>query len=363
LWNSYASLFLESTGRIVDPDRGSSTTSEGQAYGLFFSLVANDRPRFEKILRWTGNNLSRGELGNRLPAWHWGLAPDGNWRTLDENSASDADLWLAYTLLQAGRLWQSERYTRLGTILAGRIAESETARIEGLGATLLPAPKGFHPESDLYRLNASYLPLQLLDGMAAALPSGPWADIAARVPQVVEGSSAQGMILDWIDYRVGRGFTTYSLPAANAVASYDAIRVYLWAGTLAPGNPSRKQIIGSMKGMLEYLRATRYPPAVVSALGTVQNARGSAGFSAALVPFLVALGEQSLAKENTDRVHAALNPKTGLYGKPARYYDQNLVLFAMGWLEKRYEFDLKGRLIVNWRSRCDTGQLGSYSPC
>src|SRR5580700_1752075 len=91
LWNCYTSLFLDGNGRIVDPDRGWSTTSEGQAYGLFFALVANDRPRFEKILRWTENNLSGGAIGSRLPAWHWGLAPDGKWRTLDENSASDAD--------------------------------------------------------------------------------------------------------------------------------------------------------------------------------------------------------------------------------------------------------------------------------
>ena len=43
LWESYKAQFYDRAGRIVDHDDGDRTTSEAQAYGLFFALVANDR--------------------------------------------------------------------------------------------------------------------------------------------------------------------------------------------------------------------------------------------------------------------------------------------------------------------------------
>jgi len=53
LWESYKTQFYDHQGRIVDHDDGDRTTSEAQAYGMFFSLVANDRDTFGGLLRWT----------------------------------------------------------------------------------------------------------------------------------------------------------------------------------------------------------------------------------------------------------------------------------------------------------------------
>ena len=48
---------------MLDPEtQRAQTVSEAQAYGLFFALVANDRPSFEKILKWTENNMAGGDL-------------------------------------------------------------------------------------------------------------------------------------------------------------------------------------------------------------------------------------------------------------------------------------------------------------
>jgi endoglucanase len=349
LWESYASYFLEREGRIVDYDRASSTTSEGQAYALFFALVANDRSRFDRIFEWTQNNLARGALQARLPAWHWGKASSGRWQVLDPNSASDADLWIAYTLLQAGRLWKAAPLTEVGAGLAKRIADEETADVPDLGTILLPGKVGFHPQPDVYELNASYLPAQVVEGLASELRWGPWSQIADAVPRVLEGSSRHGLVLDWIAYRVGQGFATQPLPTPEPLASYDAIRVYLWAGTLAPKAPQRDEILQSMTGMREQLRKSTYPPTEIKADGEVKNARGNLGFGAAVVPFLVSIGELPIAEANLRRLDAEFDEKTGLYGTPARYYDQNLALFALGWLENRYSFDQQGRLVVNWR--------------
>ena len=48
LWESYAATFVDAQGRVIDWDENGRTTSEGQAYAMFFALVADDRDRFDR---------------------------------------------------------------------------------------------------------------------------------------------------------------------------------------------------------------------------------------------------------------------------------------------------------------------------
>ena len=82
-------------------------------------------------------HISRGDLTGFLPSWLWGRQQDGNWGVLDANSASDSDLWIAYSLLEAGRLWDNHSYSALGTLLLRRIAREEVATLPGLGLSLI----------------------------------------------------------------------------------------------------------------------------------------------------------------------------------------------------------------------------------
>src|SRR5262249_29736908 len=158
----------------------------------FFALVANDRSRFDGLLRWTEKNLASGDLSTHLPAWLWGRRKTGDgWGVLDTNSAADADVWMAYTLLEAGEAWHESRYTRLGTAMARRIATDEVVQVPDVGVVLLPAPKGFQ-HRDSYRLNPSYVPLQLFIRLGHVLPDGPWQQIAASVPTLVKDSAPHG---------------------------------------------------------------------------------------------------------------------------------------------------------------------------
>ncbi|MBC7859222.1 MAG: cellulase, partial [Burkholderiaceae bacterium] len=133
-WESFRAHFVSEGGRVIDPAEAAQyTTSEGQSYGLFFALAGNDRASFERILRWTEDNLAGGDLTARLPAWQWGRRADASWGVTDANAASDADLWIAYALAEAGRLWQAPQYSALAQLLAERIVREETAQVAGLG--------------------------------------------------------------------------------------------------------------------------------------------------------------------------------------------------------------------------------------
>lgn len=348
LWESYTAFFLDPAGRILDHEAADRTTSEGQSYALFFSLVANDRVRFNRILAWTQTNLGRGDLGAQLPAWLWS-GRDGVWKVTDKGSASDADLWIAYTLLEAGRHWRDPRLTSLGRRLAALILQQEVADLPGLGPMLLPGASGFKTSDAWYQLNASYLPVQLLLALSTHTGDPRWQQIAAAVPQVLEGSSVKGFILDWIAYRSGDGFSTQPAPVSPLLASYDAIRVYLWAGMLAPETPARARILAALSGMAAYLDKNPIPPSGVSEAGQVVDARSNVGFSMSVIPLLIALNRIAPLEKQRLRVQSEKDDKTGLYGKKPAYYDQNLALFALGWCENRFLFDAQGRLSLNWQ--------------
>jgi endo-1,4-beta-D-glucanase Y len=358
LWESYTQHFMDGQGRVIEHSAGDRTTSEGQSYAMFFALVDNDRPRFDKVLHWTETNLAGGDLTARLPAWSWGEAPDGSWKVLDANSASDADLWIAYSLIEAGRLWHDPHYESLGKSVAGRIAQEEVALVPGIGTTLVAGNQGFHPDANTWIINPSYLPLSVLTRLAAAVPDGPWLSVIASLGPVLSRGSGSGYAMDWVV--AGSGIRPVSGPAdlaaggrqLPALGSYDAIRVYLWLGLADPATPGRSELLRSVSGMAEYMSSRNVPPAKVDSLGRVVDSAGTIGFSAAIVPYLTAMGMATQAKAQMERVEGAKDAATGMYAAgqdTPRYYDQNLVLFATGWAEQRYRFGSDGTLTLKWK--------------
>jgi len=357
LWDHYATRFVDQQGRVIDRSGQDRTTSEGQAYAMFFALVANDRGRFDKLVKWTEDNMAGGDMTLRLPAWNWGKAPDGSWKVLDANSAADADLWMAYSLMEAGRLWRDTRYEKMGTVMASRIAQQEVAQVPNLGPMLLPGPQGFHPDANTWLVNASYLPPELLEHFARnpATRGGPWSGILKSLQMLLAKGSGGGFAMDWVAAgnagvhpSVSPAQLAQQTKGVSPVGSYDAIRVYLWLGIADEGTPGRATMLASLPGMATYLKSNVTPPMQVDAAGKVLNPDGPTGFSAAVAPYLDALGMKAVEKAQLDRLAATRDPATGLYGRSVEYYDQNLALFETGWAEKLYRFDREGNLKVKW---------------
>ncbi|MFT4068399.1 cellulose synthase complex periplasmic endoglucanase BcsZ [Paraburkholderia sp.] len=352
-WSAYRSFierFMQPDGRVIDYSTpAQQTTSEGQSYALFFALVANDRATFDKLLGWTRANLAGNQFdprNARLPAWQWGRKPDGSYGVLDPNSASDSDLWIAYDLLQAGRLWRDPDYTQLGEALAVRIAHDEVANLPGLGPMLLPGPQGFR-DGNLTRLNPSYLPLPVLRGLAHDVPDGPWSQIAGNAHQFVRIVSPQGFAPDWAAWQNGRFVVD---PKNGDVGSYDAIRVYLWAGLAASDDPLAKPWLAALGGMRAKVAQNGFPPEKVSSTTGASSGEGPLSYWGALAPYFKALGDEhglGLARARL----AALD--AGVPGREPVYYDRVLGLFGTGFIDGRYRFDEAGRLVPAWRNACD----------
>jgi endoglucanase len=340
-WRQFKQLYVSDDGRVVDASTQSITVSEGQAYALLFALIANDPQGFRKILRWTEDNLAAGDLSKALPAWKWGKAQDGAWRVLDRNSASDADLWMVYALDEAGKLWQAPQYPKVAQALSDLILAEETAVVPGLGPTLLPGPKGFVAQSS-WRLNASYAPLQILREIAAAKRGEVWPALIDSSFKVIAGSSPHGFAADWIGYRDADGFVTD--PETGSIGSYNAIRVYLWAGMLAEGDPHADKLTAVLKPMAE--AALRAVPERIDTRTLEMRGKAPLGFSAALLPLMTHF-KMSAAAQSIRR-----SVESSALKDNQHYYSDVLSLFGLGWQEQRYRFDRQGRLHPEWSEPC-----------
>ena len=345
-WDYFNSRFIDDGGRVVDIGSDRKTTSEGQSYALIFTLVANQRDRFDSILRWTSDHLAAGHLGEQLPAWLWGRKDDGGWGVKDPNSAADSDLWIAYDLLEAGRLWQVPAYTETGMQLLRQIRGHEVVDAGAAGTLLLPAPYGFVLDGGRrYRINPSYLPGFLFCYLSSADPSGPWNAIWNSTMRLLRAALVAGLAPDLLV--ADRDGTAEVDGDTHGVGSYDAIRVYLWAGLWSARSQPLIRALGRYAQLTDSLGM---PPEKVDTL-TGWPLRGNSGYSpigfaGAMLPFLAARDDGP----GLDLQLARLWPRQlqAVVGESSTYYDEVLILFGKGWLEGQYGFDRDGKLLTRW---------------
>lgn len=342
-WNHFRQRFIQADGRVSDITFGGKTTSEGQSYALFFALVANQRPEFDTILAWSANNLAAGGLDRVLPAYLWGQRADGTWGVKDGNSAADADLWMAYTLLEAARLWSAPQYGKTGRRLLELIAVREVAQTGSAGPVLLPGPVGFVLNGGRFRIDPSYLPGFMFRYLAEADRGGPWNGVWETYQRMAPDVFSAGVAPDlFVIDAAGR-----VLPDTEAApsGSYDAIRVYLWAGMSGAAGADLVRRLAPYAVLTRRLGA---PPERVDPRNgvAIPSSYFPLGYSGAVLPFLAALGEHDQVEAQLARLRQG--DLEAQAGKASNYYDQVLILFGKGWLERRYAFDAQGHLQPDW---------------
>jgi endoglucanase len=128
-----------------------------------------------------------------------------------------------------------------------------------------------------------------------------------------------------------------------AVGSYDAIRVYLWAG-LSPAGP--RSVLPLLHGLVPLLQEHGMPPEKMDAMTGYATAVAFSppGFQGAVLPYLSALGATELLAGQQRRVETHI--AAAKMGAATQYYDEALILFGAGWQERRYRFDEDGHLVL-----------------
>lgn len=351
-WETFKGAYLSGDGRVIDPMHADHrTVSEGQAYAMMFALVANDRATFDRLLVWSTNNLARGDLSLHLPAWLWGhREKDDSWSVIDPNPATDADVWMAYALLEAGRLWSEPRYVALADRMIANIAQREVRDLPRLGPTLMPAPQGFVLDT-YYRLNPSYLALQPLRRFAGHTNDTLWPAVLASSRRILLESAPLGVAGDWIEWHPLKGF----LPdgRTEGLGSYDAIRVYLWIGMLDAADPDRRELLERYAPVAGTFAPDGRPPERIEIATGRTRGGGPGGFSASFIPFFSARGDFGAVAQQ--KVHLAAQTASDA----KRYYDGVLRLWSEGWETGRYRFAADGSLVAAWPGCASVASQGA----
>ena len=98
--------------------------------------------------------------------------------------------------------------------------------------------------------------------------------------------------------------------------------------------------------MAETIISQGLPPEKINVTTGEFTQGGPVGFSAAVIPFLDAIGEPAASLEQRQRIEAR-----PLSERPLAYYENALALFAMGWKDAYYRFEADGLLVPRWKEQ------------
>lgn len=332
MWDSFKSANIDKSYRVIDySDERAITTSEGQSYAMFFALVADDRETFDKLLEWTEKNLAKGDITKNLPSWLWGKTNQG-WGIIDSNNATDSDLWIAYDLLEAARIWNVPEYAAKAHAMM-ELLKHDVRDVPNLGKVMLPGGRGFdHPTH--VTLNPSYYPVFILRRLGLEDPY--WKSVAEGTVRALVRTAPAGFSPDWakID-KTGKLIA----PEGDdyVLGSYNSIRVYLWTGMLSPEDPAYDILSRQFAPMVKLTERMNMPPEKVNVITGAANQAGSPGFGACLLEML-----SGSKTADFIRTVIASEPIIG-----ENYYRSVLMLYGAGFDEGLYRFDRDGRLEIS----------------
>jgi len=183
----FLDTYVSSDGRVQRKDEGNDIVSEGQAYGMLIAEIAGRDDLAQSIWSWTKSHLQRPD---DLISWH----ADPSGKVLDQASATDADILLAYALLRysgtgADSLHQDGQQLA-HAVLANETVTHDGAPIPVAGPWALNAP---------YSVDPSYWMPGIYDGLAKLTGDQRWTQARSATVAVVSQLTGNGSSLppDW----------------------------------------------------------------------------------------------------------------------------------------------------------------------
>ena len=230
-WDDYKAKYLQQDGAIVDTGNNNMSHSEGQGYGLMFALAYDDKESFEKILNWTNQNLKDPKSG----LFYWSYRRDGSDPIPDKNNATDGDLFIAWTLIKAGKKWQNKAYLKQGETLANLVTTLTATKVGGYNV-ILPGVSGFFYDNYVV-VNPSYFIYPAFKDLANYTYIKLWKELSSDGKKLLNNLSGQKIKLapDWLELHADS--TNLPAPQWPSRSSYDAIRVPLYLYWADPNCP------------------------------------------------------------------------------------------------------------------------------
>lgn len=323
----YKKNFMTNDGRIMDPDRGNITTSEGQSYIMLRSLVAEDKDTFNLAYKWTKNNLQRED---KLFAWLWGEDSNGKYRILDNNSASDADVDIAFALVLAYEKWGKYKYLLEAMPIIDSIWSKETKRI---GNHLILMPGVEQTNSDIIEVNPSYFSPYAFRFFQKYDNIHDWnclIDSSYYYLNEVMSETVTGLPPNWFLIEENENGAQIVLEdSERSDFSYDAIRVFIrvYLDYLRTGEKRALPILEKAKFFIEPWQESKHFYVNYKENGELRNKDEFIGAIAILTAILT-MYDAEMASEVYDKKIESYFKNKKYWQEKRDYYGKNLLWFA-----------------------------------
>jgi len=319
----YKMDYMSKEGRIMDPERDYATTSEGQSYMLLMSHAVGDRKTFDLVYTWTKNNLSRKD---KLFAWLWGKNKNGEYKILDYNSASDADIDIAFSLLSAYEQWHDEKYLREAIPLVQAIWDKETRRV---GHYLILMPGVEQATSDKIEVNPSYFSPYSFRLFQKYDDKHDWdelVDSSYFYLQAVMSKTETGLPPNWFLIKDGQIVLEAS---KRSDFSYDAIRVFwrVYSDYKRTSDKRAVPILKSVNFFIEKWKATGILYTNYQSNGKLRDKDEFIGSIGILIP-VIKLYDKKVAAEIYKNKVVPYFTEEGFWASKNDYYARNLLWFG-----------------------------------
>ena len=317
-WKTYQKTFVSADGRVADFFQNSISHSEGQGYGLLLALMNGDRPAFERIFKWTTENLQ--VRRDALFAWSWGKRANGNWNVIDYNNASDGDILIAFALLKAANRWGHPPFREAALRIVRDIRAYLAVTADDF-QLIAPAYFGFDGQAR-NSFNTGYLVLPAFDEFAKADDKAFWQRTLKDSQRLLSKAAFSRLKLpaDWVALENGQ----VTIAAARSpVFGYEAIRVPLYLSWYGESGT-----LSTFADYLQFIGHIGYLPNRVNLVdGSVSVEEAPAGFYAVLGLCARRLGRDELAQKLFQ------DAESRIAREPMDYYSNTLFLLATGKMD------------------------------
>ncbi|HEX2378773.1 MAG TPA: glycosyl hydrolase family 8 [Gaiellales bacterium] len=263
----FLARYVTHDGRVIRRDQGGDIVSEGQAYAMLLAEAAGRPERTRAVWSWTAAHLRRPD---GLFAWH----ATGSGRVEDPQSATDADVLIAYALLRYTGPGADELRSE-GRRTAAAVLTNEAVTLPGGAPLLVAGPWAASASPPV--VNPSYLMPGVFDALGRLTGDDRWTRAAAAAVAAIHELTDGGRRLptDWAVLSGGR-LVAAPAPGGGTAAGYgqDAARLPVWFATAC--DPGARRIAASW--WRDGLSAG--DPAGVSPLGLIARSAAAAAAGA-----------------------------------------------------------------------------------
>lgn len=287
-YTNWKTKFFDGT-KVIRPENGNDTVSEGIGYGMLIAVFMNDQAMFDPLWTFAKSHLD----GKGLMTW---CIPSGMANSCSgSGSATDGDEDMAYALLMASRQWSGGTYSADAMTLVKNILKGEVS------GNILEGGDGFNNANEL---DPSYFAPSYYRAFAAfdTADSAAWMSVLNESYTILAAATgADGLVPNWVNTG-GTGIT--SVDATNgAYFGYDACRVPFRIGIdyCINGEPKAQAYARVISGFYaSKATATSLAPISDGYTTTGANPGGTLGDYGAGMAFLGPAGVAAMASGQQD---------------------------------------------------------------